>query len=262
MHPSQEFCVWLVLGLASACAPSIVPSDEGGADGSAGTDSSDPARTTGPGATSMESASSSTSAGQGDTENATGAVGDTSGSEGSGETSETSAGLGTSTGEDGTSSGGEEVVCLDPLAGIAWAGNWGKRTSHACWYSDGLPEPFVVDKSNFGHDCYFFTAEVWIPGVTDVDGNEALVRTYVDFEDPTGVEDPPDSGLGFEGRYGNNYRYSVNLGGGGWWSYAELGSYEMKVRFSYLDENIGCWYTIGLGDGPDGGAPRTVALVP
>lgn len=153
----------------------------------------------------------------------------------------------------------EEVVCLDPNAGIAWAGDWGKWWGAACMYTAGVPEPLVVNSSSFGSDCTILMADVWIPGVTDVDGNQALIRRRIVIEDLAGV--PVDEiyvpGVGFQGRYGNNYRFSFNFQGGGW-GYVPYDTYQYRLQFSYLEENDGCWYTIGLGDGPDGGSPRTM----
>lgn len=153
------------------------------------------------------------------------------------------------------------MICTDPSAGVSWAGDWGKWWGAACMYTPGLPEPLVVDATVFGSDCTIAMAEVWIPGITDVDGNQALIRTRALIEDPTGVEDDFTRTLTFQGRFGNNYRYGMNFQGGGWFM-QPFGTYDMRLQFSHIDENIGCWYTIGLGDGPDGGAPRTVEWVP
>jgi hypothetical protein len=254
--PRRDAC--LVPGLVGllACSPSIVPT-EGDADGSATSGPTDPPATTGPGATSIASASSAASTGQ--DESATDGRGGTS----TGGAGSTSTGVDTSAGEVGSSSDStgsdEEVVCLDPNAGIAWAGDWGKWWGPACMYTAGVPEPVVVDATGFGNDCTILTADVWIPGVTDVDGNEALIRCRVVIEDLAGVpvEEMYVPGVGFNGRFGNNYRYWFNFQSGGW-IYVPLGTYQYRFQFSYLEENEGCWYTIGLGDGPDGGAPRTL----
>lgn len=259
MHRRPFVCMRLVLGLASSsCVPDAA--DPGGdALGSSTTEAADAP----PGTSADPHSTSSTTASIGNddatTDTSTGGEVTSTSESTTGETM----GAGSSTGEPGSSSGtaGEDVVCPDPSAGIAWAGDWGKRLSHACTYSLGLPEPFVVNANGFGHDCYIVTAEVWIPGITDVDGNQNLIRTESLLEDPTGAVEVPNGSLVFEGRFGNNYRYSVSTAGG-WWSYAPFGSYDVRFRFSYLDDNIGCWYTIGLGDGPDGGAPRTLELMP
>lgn len=250
----------LVLGLlaGSSCVPDAV--DPGvGALGSSTTEAADAP----PGTSADPHATSSTTAsiGNDDATTETSTAGEVTSASESTATAETT-GVGSSTGEPGSSSTtGEDVVCPDPSAGIAWAGDWGKRLTHACTYSLGLPEPFVVYASGFGHDCYIVTAEVWIPGITEVDGNQNLIRAESLLEDPTGAVEVPNGSLAFEGRFGNNYRYSVSTAGG-WWNYAPFGSYDLRLRFSYLDANIGCWYTIGLGNGPDGGAPRTLELMP
>lgn len=265
----------LLVGLGLLTGPACLPPPvETGADGSevggspttGPSDSSPPAD--GPGATSMATAAPTTSAGPDETTSNTvdtgdgpSSVGTTSGDEdtvGATEASETSVGLGTTTSEPGTSTGEEvPVECLDPLAGIAWAGDWGKIYGAGCMYTAGAPDPFIVDASGFGNDCMHLMAEVWIPGVTDVDGNQAQIRTELVFEDPTGVEADHHQGLYFAGRFGNNYRYGMNFQGG-WLQMFSYGTYHARFRFSYLEENLGCWYTIGLGDGPEGGAPRSV----
>ncbi|MEX1364120.1 MAG: hypothetical protein AB1Z98_13415 [Nannocystaceae bacterium] len=199
----------------------------------------------------------------GDDDLATGTSGSlsssTSGGAASGSSGET-----TSTDSSGdaesTTGPGEEVICLDPNAGITWAGNWGRVWGAGCFYLPDLPDPVVVDHTSFGSDCTIITAEVWIPGVTDVDGNEALIRRDILIEDPTGVVDDQISWSYFE-RVGNNYRFGLNFQSGGWFT-QPYGTYDLRVRFSYGDMNEGCWYTIGLAGGPDGGAPRTLEWVP
>lgn len=256
--PGSKAC--LVLGLIGllACSPTIVP-PTGDGEGSATSSPTEPGATTEtgattePGATSMASASSTGSVEQ--DESATDVAGGTSTDGDTGGTE--SSGAGTS--EPGSSTGSEEVVCRDPNAGIAWAGDWGKWWGPACMYTVGVPEPLVVDASGFGNDCTILMADVWIPGVTDVDGNEALIRRRMVIEDLAGV--PVDEiympGVGFNGRFGNNYRFSFNFQGGGW-GYVPYGTYRYRLQLSYLEENDGCWYTIGLGDGPDGGEARTL----
>lgn len=266
-HPQRPVSL-LVLGLMAGSGCSLDAGESGGdAGGSQSSDSSDPTQgTVGAGTTAMTSAAGTEGAGpdgtaQGEAEDSLGAT--TRGASESTTTHEASTGFDTTTGEPGSSStgGDEPVVCLDPLAGIPWAGDWGRRHTHACTYSLGLADPYIVDASDSGHDCFIVTAEVWIPGVTDVDGNQGLIRAETLITDPTGAVEVPNGPLGFEGRFGNNYRYSTGIGNG-WWDYAPYGNYDMRFRFSYLEENEGCWYTIGLGDGPAGGAPRTVEYVP
>lgn len=75
--------------------------------------------------------------------------------------------------------GGGTPVCNDPNAGIGWAGNWGMYLSHACIYYAGADNPFVFDNSGIGHDCQIISAEVWIPGVTDVGADPSLIRAQV-----------------------------------------------------------------------------------
>ena len=151
-------------------------------------------------------------------------------------------------------------TCADPNAGIGWAGDWGAITSHGCFYNLGLGDPFVFDLSNTGHDCQQIAADVWVPGLTDVDGDPAELRAEV-ITDLGGPGQPPQfvaEALSFAGRFGNNYRYVWSP----YLSWVPVGSYRFWFRFSTGAANEGCWYQLGLDGGPDGAAARTANVVP
>lgn len=152
--------------------------------------------------------------------------------------------------------GGGTPVCNDANAGIAWAGNWGMYLSHGCIYYAGADNPFVFDKSGIGHDCQIISAEIWIPGVTDVGADPSLIRAQVVHGlDSTGVDN-----LGKWAQVGNNYRYAWNPSIQH--PYPAIGDTSFYFQFSYGDENQGCWYRIDLNDGPNGGTARTLSVIP
>jgi hypothetical protein len=162
----------------------------------------------------------------------------------------------------GTSEDAGAPSCADPKAGIGWAGDWGTILSHGCIHSLGLGDPFLFDLSNAGHDCQQITADVWVPGITDVDGDPAAIRAEA-LTTMGSAAQPPElasSTLLFIGRVGNNYRYvwTPYLGSG----VVPVGSYAFSFRFSAGAENQGCWYRIGLGEGPGGGQDRTAKVEP
>jgi hypothetical protein len=143
-------------------------------------------------------------------------------------------------------------------AGIGWAGTWGGLFTHACEHRNELPDPVVFTKSSLGHDCMSLTAEVWVPGLTDVDADPASLRaevvTNVGFEAggplPAAVSYP----LVFDGRTGNNYRFRWDVNEHV--SRADRGDYHYRFRFSA--DNGQSWYEIASADGPQGGADRSL----
>lgn len=232
--------VMLIALSVAACGgnPSDTSSTGAGDEGSAGAaGSSGAGQTGGQGSTGGGSAQGGTGAQGGDAQGGTGARG--GGGQGG-----------------GGGAGGSPGACADANAGIGWAGNWGELRSHACTYSAGIADPFVVDKTGVGHDCQIVTAEVWIPGVTDAGADPSLIRAEV----VHAIGAPDVDGLSFLGQEGNNYRYMWNPGI--WHPYAPLGSSPFHFRFSFGDANDGCWYRIDLGDGPAGSADRTLAFEP
>ncbi len=223
--------------------------------------STSPSRNGSTGGTTTATATASTSSGAG-------GAGGTMGAGGSGTATTTTAGAGGAVGAGGmggmtgTSEDAGTPVCADPKAGIGWAGDWGTILSHGCIHSLGLGDPFIFDLSNAGHDCQQITADVWVAGITDVDGDPAAIRAEV-LTTLGSAAQPPElapATLMFIGRVGNNYRYVWNpyLGSG----VVPVGSYVFSFRFSAGAENEGCWYRIGLGEGPGGGQDRTAKVEP
>lgn len=142
---------------------------------------------------------------------------------------------------------------------VGWAGGWGQRASHACQQVEGAPDPVVFTKSAVGHDCMGITAEVWVEGLTDAGGAPDAILAEVETNLGFGggpLAELATHTLTFDGRTGNNYRYV-------WWlgehvARSERDDYHYRFRFS-ADGGV-TWYTLGAGDGPDGGEPRRLQV--
>ncbi len=142
---------------------------------------------------------------------------------------------------------------------VGWAGNWGGYFTHACYHRAGLPEPVVFTKSALGHDCMALTAEVWVEGLTDREGNPGALTAEVVTNLGYGggpLPAPVSYPLSYDGRVGNNYRYVWQVSQHV--AMSERGDYTFQFRFSA--DGGRTFYTIGAGDGPGGGAPRTLAI--
>jgi hypothetical protein len=141
-----------------------------------------------------------------------------------------------------------------PLA-IGWAGHWGGRFNHGCEHTYDITNPVVFQKSGLGHDCMVVTAEVWVPGLTDKNGDASRIRAEVETNMPQSggpLAELTTYPLTFGQRVGNNYRFEwsvVMLA-----SYAERGDYQYRFRFSVDDGAT--WTTLGKSDG----GMRTLAL--
>lgn len=131
---------------------------------------------------------------------------------------------------------------------VGWAGNWGGKFNGNCDQVSGVPNPVVFTKSSLGSNCMVINAEVWVQGLTDVNGDpnaiKAEVETDISFSGGP-LATPVTYALDYDGRVGNNYRYS--------WSQihehvgrADRGDYRYRFRFSA--DNGATWKVIGLND--------------
>lgn len=148
-------------------------------------------------------------------------------------------------------------TCPPAALEIGWAGDWSSLRGHDCHEAD-VPEPFDVEQSALGHDCMAIAADVWVDGFTERNGDPNLL--YAEVVTDIGFGGGPlaelaSYDLSFVRRVNNNYRYiwqlSEHVGR------SEPGEYRYWFRFSADGER---WYTLGQGDGPDGGEARTLRV--
>lgn len=144
-------------------------------------------------------------------------------------------------------------VLATPPATPVWAGNWGGSFNRACTHADGLAEPVKVDSYVRERACTFVDADVYLPGVTDGAAlRPGKLAAQVEYSVDGGAK--KTAWLTFQGRVGNDYRYRWELPRGEmanvYWN-----TYAYTFRFS---TDGATWFTIGQGNGPIGGAPRTV----
>ncbi len=145
-----------------------------------------------------------------------------------------------------------EVRASAPAA-PAWAGRWGGSFARDCGRTDGLAEPTVVDEYVRERACMFVEADVYVPGVSDVGEHPELVEAEVEWSVDGGA--PQRAWLSYQGRVGNDYRFRWSLP-------RDVMSRDYWNRYSYtfrFSTDGASWFSIGQGDGPTGGAPRTIA---
>ncbi|GMV38762.1 MAG: hypothetical protein AMXMBFR64_04780 [Myxococcales bacterium] len=132
---------------------------------------------------------------------------------------------------------------------VGWAGDWGRYASHACWFTQDLPDPLVLTKSAVGHDCMTVTADVWVPGLTDAGGSPGSILAQVETNVAYGggpLATPVTYPLTFDQKVGNNYRYAWTLGQ--LVGMADRDDYTFRFRFSA--DGGKTWKILGKGDGP------------
>jgi hypothetical protein len=142
---------------------------------------------------------------------------------------------------------------------VGWAGNWGGRFTHACDHVPSLPDPVIFTKSSLGHDCMSVTAEVWVEGLTDQNGDPGALTAQVETDIGFGggpLAQPTIYPLTFDSRVGNNYRFAWNLNENV--ARADRGDYRYRFRFS--GDGGRTWYVIGKGPGPGGGEWRSLLV--
>ncbi len=137
-------------------------------------------------------------------------------------------------------------------AGVVWAGDWGGSLSRECVHRDGMPDPIVIDSYVRERACKFVDADVYVPGLTDgATERPQYVQAQVEYS----IDGGPMQyrWLSYQGRVGNNYRWHWQL------PYEATFSNwnEYKYAFRYSTDGVN-WFRIGLGDGPTGGAARTI----
>jgi hypothetical protein len=127
---------------------------------------------------------------------------------------------------------------------VGWTGNWGGRFNHACDQVNGLVNPVVFTKSSLGHNCMVVNAEVWVEGLTNVNGDPRAILAQV--ETDIGFSGGPLAqvttyDLSYDTRVGNNYRFAWNLNEHV--GRADRGDYRFRFRFSA--NNGATWTTMG-----------------
>ncbi|HNS99689.1 MAG TPA: DUF6209 family protein [Polyangiaceae bacterium] len=135
---------------------------------------------------------------------------------------------------------------------VKWAGDWGNGFSRECEHRDGIEEPTVIDSWIMQRACMFVDADVYVPGLTDVDADPAGIVAQVNygFDD----QDPVAGWLTYQGRVGNNYRYRWELPR----DVLQQSSWDkITYRFRFSTDGLN-WYTIGQAQGPEGGDARTL----
>jgi len=150
-----------------------------------------------------------------------------------------------------------------PALEVVWAGEWGTHFSREADCASGredISEPVVAD--SWVRDravCRQVLAQVYVPGHTDQDGSdpaalsaEVVRRPLADDNVPG---DPQSLPLEYSRRVGNNHEYRWNLPASDFVAPAAT-RYHFVFRFS--GDQGATWFTIGQGDGPDGGAWRTL----
>ena len=133
-------------------------------------------------------------------------------------------------------------------APVKWAGDWGNGFSRECNHRDGIAEPTTIDSWIMQRACMFVDADVYIPGLTDVNASPSKVLAQVQVS-VDGAE-PTTSWLSHEGRVGNNYRFRWNM------PRQELQNTSwstLAYTFRFSTDGVN-WYTIGQSDG----SPRTL----
>ncbi|GHG95136.1 DUF6209 family protein [Comamonas sp. JC664] len=136
---------------------------------------------------------------------------------------------------------------------VVWAGDWGGSLARDCEHRDGLADPIVIDSYVMERACKFVDADVYVPGVTDAaTARPEYIHAQVEFSvDGAATQYKP---LAFQGRVGNNYRYRWNLASEPL-AYTPWSAYAFGFRYS--TDGVS-WYRIANGEGPSGGAARTL----
>lgn len=143
-------------------------------------------------------------------------------------------------------------VLRTPPAAPKWAGRWGSAFSRACTRTEGIAEPTKVDSYVRDRACMSIEGDLYVPGLTDAGVRPELVQAQVEFSVDGGA--PQHAWLAFEGRVGNDYRYGWNLPRD-----VMTRTYWNKYAYTFRFSTDGVtWFSIGQGDGPTGGAPRTI----
>ena len=110
----------------------------------------------------------------------------------------------------------------------------------------------MIDSWIMQRACMFVDADVYVPGLTDVDADPAGIVAQVNygFDD----QDPVAGWLTYQGRVGNNYRYRWELPR----DVLQQSSWDkITYRFRFSTDGLN-WYTIGQAQGPEGGDARTL----
>jgi hypothetical protein len=145
-----------------------------------------------------------------------------------------------------------DVLSAAPAAPV-WAGSWGGSFNRACTHADGLAEPMKVDSYVRERACMFVDADVYVPGLTDAaTQHPEKLAAQVEYAVDGGAK--KTAWLTFQGRVGNDYRFRWELPRGEmtttYWN-------QYSYTFRYSTDGA-TWFVIGQGNGPTGGAPRTV----
>jgi len=148
-----------------------------------------------------------------------------------------------------------------PTLTVGWAGDWGILFSR-----EVNPQPTAITEPvEVGTwvrdmtDVHAIVADLWVEGHTNVDGSDPdlvvaeVIRWPVDLQGRQG--EAQTLPLRFGGRHNNNHQYLWDLPA------ADLrGDWPLTYRFQFRfsgDAGV-TWYTIGQGEGPGGGDPRTI----
>ncbi len=147
---------------------------------------------------------------------------------------------------------GFDVLRVAPAQPV-WAGDWGNGFNRECVHRNGLDEPIIMDSYLMERACLFVDADVYVPGLTDVDPlNPGFIAAQVEIS----LDDGPweTRWLEFQGRVGNNYRYRWNI------SREELQRVEWnRIRYAFRFSTDGVHsFRTGLEPGPGGGSARTI----
>jgi hypothetical protein len=145
---------------------------------------------------------------------------------------------------------------------VQWAGDWGAgapdwgtNTDPCALPAVGLLEPVpIYPWSIADRTCAFVSAEVYVPGLTDLRGDPARLLAEAEWSVDGGAL--RRTTLGYAGTHGSNFIYLWNV------QREAFGSDWRKVAFAFRFSTDGAeWFRIGLAPGPDGGDPRTLRVV-
>lgn len=138
-----------------------------------------------------------------------------------------------------------------PPAAVGWAGRMGGSFNRACEHRD-LTEPTVVDSYSRERACMFVDADAWVPGLTDADAPPQWLYAQAVWRFDDGL--PETEWLTYVERTGNDYRYRFQIP-------RERMTRESWSTLSYalrFSTDGVTWSRVGVEDGPDGGADRTI----
>lgn len=116
-------------------------------------------------------------------------------------------------------------------AKVAWVGNLGSSFSRDCARRDGVPSPAVLDGYIRERACSFLDVDVYVPGLTDA---SALKPWAIAAQAQLGLDGIgiAPSWLTFVGRFGNDYRYRLELPRDTLYYGSKWRSFSAALRFS------------------------------